>query len=174
MSAESFLSDADRLASEGRNGESAIHLALALEMTLASCVSSVLMRRPSQQKPTLAEVQMLRKRYMAAVAGLPLRSLRNFAIHLCVRRARPATIAEALDIIEQAKRLASRLPPPEQFASIDDAEMRSAIEGLRDTTLLDLRDAVVHQGYEPTAGEIQAEREAVAIVIRALQNVFAG
>lgn len=173
MSADAFLTDAGRLASEGKNGESAIHLALALEAALASCVSSVLLRGPDQQKALPAEVQMLRKRYMAAVAGLPLRSLRNLAIHVCIRRARPATIAEALDIIEQAKRLANRLPPSEQFTAIEDPEIRSAVETLRDATICDLRDAVMHQAYVPTAGEIQAERESVANLVTELRSAFA-
>ncbi len=169
--ADALLADAVHLSSESRRVESVLALAEMLEVVLARCASSVLMPAAAKRS-TPAEIQMLRKRYMHAVGGLPCGALRNVVVNLMTRQIRPATVPEALDVIEHAKRFAEVLPAQEQIATIQDADARAAVERLRDTPLLDLRAAVIHQGHDPTDRELREHRDSTARLARALVVLF--
>ena len=113
--ADALLRDADLLLSERRYADCLITLAAALEVALATCLSSMLVRTPAgQRNATPAEVQLLNKRYIANIGHLHLRGLCNVTMHVVTRRLHARTIAEALDIIERAKRLGTSVPTPER------------------------------------------------------------
>ena len=171
MTPEWWLNEADRLLADDRRAESAIAIATALECTLGSCIRALLVGSLGQQRALPAEVEMLHKRYMNAIGKMPLVALQKLTIQLVIRGVRPKTIPQALEVIEHARRYASRLPPGEHFA-IDDAARRAAIEALRDAEIVELRSAVVHRAYIPTPEEIAEQRRVTADLIGAISAAF--
>jgi hypothetical protein len=171
--ADTLLHDADLLLSEKRYADCLITLAAALEIALATCLSSMLVRKPSgQRNATPPEVQLLHKRYMTNIGNLPVRGLCNVTMNVIARRLQPHTIAEALDVIEKSKRFATSMPTPERVAAIDDPNARAAVESLRDCSIVDLRNKVVHQSHKATAEDVVEQRATVTGLVNALRGVF--
>lgn len=173
MKAEALLRDADRYLSEHRPAECLIALSAALEVALATCLFSKLVRTPSAQKKAMpAEIQMLNKRYVAAIANLPPRNLCNVAMRMMTRHRRTDTPARALDAIEEMRRYANSVPNAEQIAAIEDAEIRAAVESLRVAAIIDLRNSAVHQMHEPTENDAREQRKSVGALIAAIEKAF--
>ncbi len=169
LDCDTLLAEADRLLAERRNTESIMSLALALEAALASSLSAMLVRLPAgNRKRDDPEIQMLHKRYMTTIGSMPLGSLRNVMINVLTRQLRAETIPDALQIVEQSKRLASAIPPAEQLAAIKDPAVRSTVVALRDASIIALRNTVMHQTQEPDDGAVKEQRDAVARLVRDL------
>ena len=171
--ADALLRDADFLLSEKRYADCLITLSAALEVALATSLSSMLVRDPgSGRNATPAEVQLLNKRYMATIGTQSLRGLCNIAIQVMTRQLHVRTIAEAFDVIERSKRFGTSVPTPEQIKAIKDANARAAVEALRDCAIVDLRNAVVHQSHDATEEDAIEQRKAGAAHIAAVQAVY--
>lgn len=171
--ADALLADAGRLLAEQRRAESVMLIARAFEVTLAGCAAAVLMAPAKERvRTTPAEVEMLRKRYMNTIGAMPLLGLRNVVIALVTRHVQPRTIAEALDFVEQSRRLGAVAPAREHIAALTDADARSSMEALRDASIIALCGAVIHQGYEPTVQEVEEQREAVTRLAHSLTALF--
>lgn len=168
---EALLSDADRLLKEHRYSECVINVATALEAAIASCLCTMLVRSPSAEKhATPPEVQMLNKRYMATIGSMPLPALRNVMMNVIARNMTAETAARALDIIERTKRLATNAPSAEHVEKADPA-VRTVLESLRDVTIIEVRNSVVHQTRETSAAEAQQHRNNVGKLIRDLVRI---
>jgi hypothetical protein len=170
--ADALLEDAGRLIAERRLAQAVMDLARALEVALAGCTAAVLLGPAEDHRATAVEMEMLRKRYRSTIGSMSLASLRNVVMTLVTRQVRPRTIAESLEFVEQSKRLGAIVPAREHFASIADAGVRSTVEALRDASIIDLCNLVIHQLHQPTEAEAEEQRRSVATLVKALPSVF--
>ena len=170
--AAALLEDAGRLIAERRLAQAVMALARALEVALAGCTAALLLGPAEDHRATAVEVEMLRKRYRSTIGSMSLSSLRNVVMTLVTRQVRPRTIAESLEFVEQSKRFGATPPAREHFASITDPHVRSAVEALRDASIIDLCNLVIHQLHQPTEAEVEEQRQSVAGLVSALPAVF--
>ena len=171
--AAALLEDAGRLIAARRLAQAVMTLARSLEVTLAGCTAALLLGPAEDHRATTVEVEMLRKRYRSTIGSMSLCSLRNVVMTLVTRGVRPRTIAESLEFVEQSKRFGAIVPAREHFASIPDANVKSTVEALRDASIIDLCNLVIHQLHQPTEAEVEEQRQSVATLVSTLPALFA-